>query len=284
MTAHHLLATFIGAYPAQPATGFWRAVEIAALARFGIPAGLGLDLGCGDGKLTEILLDQVGSRRLVGVDIDPLETDAARRFGFYDRVHTCRGDQIPEPDATFDFVISNSVLEHIPDLEATIVEASRVLKPGGRFVFTVPGPAFHDNLAGSLLGRVPRQDYLASLDRRLAHLHYLSRGDWAAMCQRNGLVLDECRGYLDRAETQRWETLSRMTGGLLYTLFGERRQPIEIQRVLGARALQNAAKLPEPVARGIAGLVALGIDGPGSDTAWIAPELASCLLVAGHRA
>lgn len=284
MTMHTLLSTFIGAYPAQPATGFWRAIEIGALARHGVPEGFGLDLGCGDGKLTEILLHEVGPRRLVGIDLDPMETEAARHFPFYDRVHTCPGDKVPEPDATFDFVISNSVLEHIPDLEATVAEAGRVLKSQGRFVFTVPGPAFHDNLSGSLFGHVSRDKYLATLDRRLAHFHYLSKSDWSAMCARNGLVLDNCLGYLDRAETQRWETLSRATGGLLYSVFGERRRPIEIQRAIGARALQNSAKLPRPIASGLANLVSLGLSGRRTDTVWINPAEASCLLVVGRRA
>ena len=71
MTNQELLASFVGAYPAQPATAFWRAIEIGVLARRGLPEGLGLDLGCGDGILTDILLRQTGPRTLVGVDVDP---------------------------------------------------------------------------------------------------------------------------------------------------------------------------------------------------------------------
>jgi SAM-dependent methyltransferase len=279
-----LLASFIGAYPAQPATAFWRAIEIGALARRGLPQGLGLDLGCGDGILTDILLQHTGSRSLVGIDVDPLETEAAARFPFYCRVHTCPGNDIPEPERTFDFVLSNSVLEHIADLEATIAEVSRVLKPGGRFLFTVPGPGFHENLVGSLFPHVDRAAYLDVIDRRLAHHHYLSSSDWQAMCARHGLVLDDCLGYLDGRETRRWETLSRMTGGLLYSLFGEAKRPIEIQRQLGARSLQNAVHLPKPMARAFAQLVSIGIPANGSASSWIAIETASCLLVEGHRA
>src|SRR4051812_37996918 len=113
-----LFTTFTARYPAQPATAFWRAIEIEALATCDVPEeGLGLDLGCGDGILTDILLERIGPRRLVGIDLDPLETAAARKYSFYERIHTCSADAIPEPDGTFDFVISNSVLEHIPPLE-----------------------------------------------------------------------------------------------------------------------------------------------------------------------
>jgi SAM-dependent methyltransferase len=284
VTNRELLNAFVGAYPAQPATAFWRAIEIGVLVRRGLPEGLGLDLGCGDGILTDILLRETGARTLVGVDVDPLETAAATRFPFYRRVHTCPGDCIPEPDASFDFVLSNSVLEHIPDLEATIAEVGRLLRHDGRFVFTVPGPGFHDNLAGSVLPFVGRAAYLDVIDRRLAHHHYLSPAQWSTMCARHGLVLDACLGYLDGRETRRWETLSRMTGGLLYSLVGETRRPIEIQRRLGARDLQNKARLPQPMARALAGLVSIGVLVDGNASTWIAPESASCLLVEGHRA
>jgi SAM-dependent methyltransferase len=284
MTVHPLLATFMSAYPAQPATAFWRAIEIGALVRRGLPAGVGLDLGCGDGKLTEILLNLVGARQMIGIDVDPLETDAARSFAFYDRVHTCSATAIPEPSETVDFVLSNSVLEHIPDLEGTIAETARLLKRQGRFVFTVPGPAFHDNLAGSVLGHITRSDYLAKLDRRLAHFHYLSKSDWIELLGRHGLVLDECLGYLDGAETKRWETLSRMTGGLLFSVMGESKRPIEIQRTFGARELQNKSRVPDVVANALANLVSIGLSEQRSDQTWVDPSRASCLLLEGHRA
>ncbi len=107
-----LLKRFIQHYPFQPATGFWRAVEIEQVISREFPQGLGLDLGCGDGKLTKIIIDEVGKRELVGIDIDPKETEQAKELGIYRRIHTVPGDTIPESNATFDFAFSNSVLEH----------------------------------------------------------------------------------------------------------------------------------------------------------------------------
>ena len=228
-------------------------------------------------------LGLTGSRRLVGVDPDPLETEAATRFGFYEAVHTAPGDRIPEPDASFDFVISNSVLEHIPDLEPVIAEVGRLLKPGGRFLFTVPAPPFHENLAGGAGGARTRSRYLDRLDRRLAHFNYLAAADWQALCARHSLSVDACRGYLDGADTRRWETLSRMTGGLLYSLGGGRMRPIEIQRKLGARALQNAAVLPRPVAGALARAVSAGMSERDAAAPWADAETASCLLLEGRR-
>lgn len=274
-----LLSGFVGRYPAQPATAFWRGIEIDVLSRAGIPDGLGLDLGCGDGILTDILFDRIGKQpRLVGIDPDPLETQAARKFGFYERIHTTGGDAIPEADATFDYAISNSVLEHIPDLEPVIAELGRVLKPGGKFFFTVPSPAFRDNLAGAVLPGVSKERYLQQLDKRVAHYNYLSRSDWEEITSRHGMRVTAVTGYLGKSATQRWETLSRMTGGLLHSLSFGKRRPIEIQRSLRLRDMQNSLSLPAPVAAAVARLIGMGL---GWDDDATNP---SCLLVVGERA
>ena len=273
-----LLTDFVARYPAQPATAFWRGIEIDVLAQAEIPDGLGLDLGCGDGILTDILFGRIGRRpRLVGIDPDPLETSAARQYDFYERIHTCGGADIPEADATFDYVISNSVLEHIPDLEPVVKEVGRVLKPGGRFFYTVPCPTFHDNLSGSILPGQARHDYLRKLDKRLAHFNYLTEQDWRDMCARHGMAIDRVTGYLGEKATRRWETLSRMTGGLLHSISGGSMRPIEIQRSLKLRDLQNSTAFPRSVASAISKLIAVGLD--STDEA----SNPSCLLVTGHR-
>lgn len=272
-----LLTEFVARYPAQPATAFLRSIEIDRLASVMDAEGLGLDLGCGDGILTDILFNRVGKTpRLVGIDLDPLETEAAAAYPFYERIHTCPADAIPEADGTFDYVVSNSVLEHIPDLESVIREVARVLKPGGRFYFTVPGPGFHENLRGSVIG-VDRSRYLADLDRRLAHFHYLSSADWAAMCDRNGLRLDHVDGYIDPSETRRWENLSRVTGGLLHALSFGKSRPIEIQRALKLRSIQNSVRLPKAVATVLAKTITLGLGEHGED------GTPACLLVTGGK-
>lgn len=42
------------------------------------------------------------------------------------------------PDSEFDLVLTTDTLEHVPDLSAALAEIERVLKPGGRHIFTVP--------------------------------------------------------------------------------------------------------------------------------------------------
>ncbi len=276
-----LLREALSMYPAQPATAVWRAVEIGALLDAGVPLGRGLDLGCGDGKLTALMLQRAGPRRLVGVDLDTLEVRAAARSGLYEAVHHAPAQCVPEADGSFEFVISNSVLEHVPMLEPVLREVARVLRPGGRFLFTVPGPGFHANLRGSLLPWVPRDRYLHDLDRRLAHLRYPTAADWQRLCRDAGLRFDGCFNYLDRDETRMWETLSRFTGGVLYAAFGKRRTPIRIQRDLGLRQLQNRVRVPAMFSAAMTAVVCRGLR--STDGRCLPETPASCVLVHGTR-
>jgi SAM-dependent methyltransferase len=269
-----LLGDLLRENPFQPATGWWRSIELAEVVRHGLPRGAGLDLGCGDGKLMRILLDAApGARSLVGVDVDPMETRDAAASGVYQRVHTVPGHRIPEADASFDFVFSNSVLEHIPEIEPVIAEVARVLRPGGAFLFTVPGAQFHDCLAGPLLPS-DRGRYLQSVDRRCAHRRYWGEAEWRACLERHGMDLARSVAYLSQPEVRRWETLSRFTGGLLYALAGGRLQPIEIQRAIGVR--RRGMRLPAWAARTVAAAVSAGVD-PRPSTRH------GCLLVEGRR-
>ena len=253
-----LLCSLLRENPFQPATSWWRAIELAVVIDHGLPRGVGLDLGCGDGKLMRILIGAAqASPSLVGVDIDPLETRDAAASGVYRRVHTTRGDRIPEPDASFDFVFSNSVLEHIEDIEPVIGEVRRILRPGGTLLFTVPGAEFHECLAGPLLPRADRQRYLQKVDRRCAHRRYWSESQWRACLGHHGIDAVCVVPYLTAPEVRRWETLSRFTAGMLYAVVGERIQPIDIQRALHIR--RRDIRLPVWAAATLASAICSGV-------------------------
>lgn len=240
----------------------WRAVEVGQLIASGLPSGRGLDLGCGDGLLTRILLDEVGRREMVGVDPDPAEASHARSLGIYATVHEAGGDAIPEPDASFDWALSNSVLEHVDDIDPVLAEVARVLRSGGQFVFTVPGPDFHACLRGPILPGASRAGYLEQLDARLAHHRYWSRDEWESQLSIHGMRVEETSSYLSQAEVRRWESISRTTAGVLYGLAGRRRRPIEIQRRLGMR--RPGRRMPAALARSLSRILAAGLNGSSS--------------------
>lgn len=59
------------------------------------------------------------------------------------------------PDDSFDVVLTSETLEHVPDLTAALVEIRRVLRPGGRHLFTVPQLP---GVAKTFARAVPRPD------------------------------------------------------------------------------------------------------------------------------
>jgi SAM-dependent methyltransferase len=53
-------------------------------------------------------------------------------------IRRMEGDRIPFDDGSFDWVINNQVLEHVPDLDIVVSEIRRVLKPGGSVLSMFP--------------------------------------------------------------------------------------------------------------------------------------------------
>ena len=89
-----------------------------------------LDYGCGAGQIVGLLRNR---------GIEAFGCDSFYDGGSYEqsipenlRPFVSRmTEHIPFPDASFDVVVSNTVLEHVPDLDAVLSELRRVLKPGG---------------------------------------------------------------------------------------------------------------------------------------------------------
>ncbi len=93
-----------------------------------------LDLGCGDGALTEKLA--ATGARVIGVDASPQQIAAARNRGLDARVLDAA--QLPFRNA-FDAVFSNAALHWVRDADAVIAGVARALRRGGRFVAEMGG-------------------------------------------------------------------------------------------------------------------------------------------------
>jgi ubiquinone/menaquinone biosynthesis C-methylase UbiE len=117
----------------QPATVVYEALIRESMA--GDASVVLLDLGCGRGGVLEQLADIPGMTP-VGVDPDHLSL-AEHRLPDLRRV-AATADAIPLLDNTFDVVISAWVLEHLANPAQTFSEVSRILKPGGVFIFLAP--------------------------------------------------------------------------------------------------------------------------------------------------
>jgi ubiquinone/menaquinone biosynthesis C-methylase UbiE len=100
-----------------------------------------LDVGCGPGELTEKLARDVGAE-VHAIDISPRMVELTRNRGIDAQIADV--ESIPFADGEFDCVFAAWVLYHAPDLERSIAECARVLRPRGRLVATTVG---EDNLA-----------------------------------------------------------------------------------------------------------------------------------------
>jgi arsenite methyltransferase len=104
-----------------------------------IPTGVTvLDVGCGAGTDLLLAARQIGSTAIaIGVDMTEAmrerARDGAKRCGLTN-VDVRSGDatRLPADDRSVDVVISNGVLNLVPEKERAVAEIARVLKPGGR--------------------------------------------------------------------------------------------------------------------------------------------------------
>jgi ubiquinone/menaquinone biosynthesis C-methylase UbiE len=95
-----------------------------------------LDCGCGGGDYVAALAQEGWDA--YGIEYLDRKIAVARQAGFTpERILQGDAQQLPHPTASFDAVMFNEVLEHVPSDEQALAEAYRVLRPGGHlFVFS----------------------------------------------------------------------------------------------------------------------------------------------------
>lgn len=149
-----------------------------------------LDYGCGDGFFCSVALpDTVVD---VGLDLPGSGADPARP-GPYRNVTLYDGGRIPFPDGHFASVISNSVLEHVQDLDSAVEEIARVLQPGGLALTTVMAAPWEHYLAGRRIAGRRYADMMRHLQR---HRHLPTLDAWCELFARHRLAPEQVQGYL----------------------------------------------------------------------------------------
>jgi len=108
-----------------------------------------LDIGCGLGVYVRKFREF--SDEVYGIDIDPkrLREGARTTPGLMLAV----GEHLPFRGDTFDLVVLNEVIEHVQDDRATITEALRILRPGGRIAIYAPNRLYPFETHGIYLGK-----------------------------------------------------------------------------------------------------------------------------------
>jgi trans-aconitate methyltransferase len=143
-----------------------------------------LDLGCGDGQLTQRVAAFCAN--VQGVDASKQMVEAARSRGI--AADQAEAEKLPYPDASFDAVFSNAALHWVRDQDAMMAEAHRVLRPGGRFVAEMGG---HGNIAAirvALMAVLARHGHA---DREDGVNYYPTAEGYTRRLERHGFTVQQ---------------------------------------------------------------------------------------------
>jgi 2-polyprenyl-3-methyl-5-hydroxy-6-metoxy-1,4-benzoquinol methylase len=143
-----------------------------------------LDVGCGEGVLTEQWADKLGSGRIVGIDLDDpklkAEWDKRRRANLEYRVEDAT--KLSFADNEFDMATAIEVLEHVPDPVRTVAEMARVARSW--VLVSVPREPLWRGL------NMARGAYLKDLGNTPGHINHWSKRSFVSMLSRHGKVED----------------------------------------------------------------------------------------------
>lgn len=111
------------------------AQEVIGRARPIGPSDRILDLGCGTGIVARQLRERLGGGvHITGVDVNADMIEVARSLAPDLDWQVGNAMQLPLPDASYELVVSQQMLQFVPDPAAALREIRRVLVPGGRLV------------------------------------------------------------------------------------------------------------------------------------------------------
>jgi SAM-dependent methyltransferase len=162
--------------------GFLRAVESSYYQDLPLPAPV-YDVGCGDGHFASLTFDQK-----VDVGLDPWHgpIHEAKKFGAYKSLVEADGAKAPFPSGYFASGFSNSVLEHIPHIDAVLAETARVLKKDAPFYFCVPNTRYLSELSISrALGSAYTEWF-----RKISRVHHADEPEvWKGRLEQAGFEL-----------------------------------------------------------------------------------------------
>jgi SAM-dependent methyltransferase len=167
----------------------WRCYECERFSRETLKAPV-LDLGCGDGFFAQAVFGRLDA----GIDLDEGEVGRAIGRGVYSRALVADAARMPFQNASFNTVVSNCVMEHIPDIDRVLSEVRRVLKPGGRLFITVPSEYWNSESYFSGIFKSLGLDFAARLYHRLLdkaskHFHVDDQSVWKNRFGRAGLKM-----------------------------------------------------------------------------------------------
>ncbi len=143
-----------------------------------------LDVGCGEGVLTQRWAKTLQPRRVVGIDLDDplLAAEWARRPAPNLTYIARRAERLPFSDGEFDLASAIEVLEHVPDPEHTLAEMARCA--GRHLLISVPREPLWRAV------NMARGAYWRELGNTPGHVNHFSKSAIVALCARHGEVIE----------------------------------------------------------------------------------------------
>jgi trans-aconitate methyltransferase len=141
-----------------------------------------LDVGCGDGVLTQRLRE--AGCEVVAVDSSAEQVAAARALGLDARIADVR--DLPF-DAEFDAVLSNAVLHWVKDADAAMACVHRALRSGGRFVAELGGKGCVARIRAALHEALAERGLDPWVDDPW---YFPDTGEYTSHLERAGFVID----------------------------------------------------------------------------------------------
>lgn len=138
-----------------------------------------LDIGCGDGDVTQYLAEAMGTKDTYGLELSEEAVKISVKKGIKASAHDVGAAPYPFEDDTFDVIYCGEIIEHVFDPEHLISEVKRVLKPTGICVITTPNLAGWPNRFALLLGYQPFPTSVSPHNEGLGKLFFKgNEGQW----------------------------------------------------------------------------------------------------------
>jgi SAM-dependent methyltransferase len=143
-----------------------------------------LDVGCGEGVLTQQWAQRLAGRRVVGIDLDDpaIQAEWAKRQEPNLEYRAMKAENLPFAAGEFELASAIEVLEHVPDPEHTVAEMARVAQRW--LLVSVPREPLWRGL------NMARGAYLKDLGNTPGHLNHWSKRGFVELLSRHGDVVE----------------------------------------------------------------------------------------------
>jgi ubiquinone/menaquinone biosynthesis C-methylase UbiE len=204
-----------------------------------------LDVGCGNGFITELVAPDFDEVVAIDMEETRLQDFRAHTNGKSNfQILSMSAAKIEFPSEFFQFITSFEVLEHVPDLDASVLEMVRVCSPGGVIVISVPQVWFPFENHGVQIGtrfygrKIPLLPYVRPLHRKYSVARVFSSAEMDGAFVSAGMKLlgtSYASPQFERAAAQAdsWESKFSFLRGLLD----------RCEKVPGLRALTGVSML-----------------------------------------